>query len=143
MKKSLTEAAKGNRGECESPPDWRRNLGAAAEAACEARIRASGWRVIDRNWRCPRGEIDLVAMDGRTLVIVEVKALSTGRTHGPLLPAEAVGPRKRSRLRMLAARWCADNPVRTGWSDIRFDVVSVLYSPGGAIVGYEHLEAAF
>ncbi len=79
-----------------------------------------GCVVLDRNWRCDRGELDLVVADGEVLVFVEVKARASD-TFGTA--SAAVGERKQHTLRMLAARWLGDHPDRRG--DIRFDVVAI------------------
>ncbi len=79
-----------------------------------------GCVVLDRNWRCDRGELDLVVADGDVMVFVEVKARASD-TFGTA--SAAVGERKQRTLRMLAARWLGDHPDRRG--DIRFDVVAI------------------
>lgn len=90
--------------------------------------------VIDRNWRGPSGEIDLVLRDGNTLVICEVKTRTTpDRGH----PLEAVDGEKARRLRRLAAEWIEAHDVHP--SDVRIDVVGVLQSGRGA-AQLEHLK---
>jgi putative endonuclease len=89
------------------------------------------------------GELDLVAMDGKTLVIVEVKAHRSSNRAGPPAPALAVGPQKQRRLRRLADAWLMTRLQGRPFEDLRFDVVGITYSPGGRITGYEHLEDAF
>ena len=81
--------------------------------------------ILDRNWRCELGELDLVARDGNTLVVCEVKT-RRGGTFGT--PAEAVTWRKTTRLRKLAFRWLDEHPVSP--LDVRIDVVGVVVSPG-------------
>jgi len=103
----------------------------------------AGLTILERNWRCPEGEIDIIALDGSVLVVVEVKTRST-TAFGE--PAEAVGPAKAARLRRLALRWlAAHRDAGQGvdyWPELRFDVVSVVrLAPGGPIV--RHLKAAF
>lgn len=93
----------------------------------------AGWRVLDRNWRGADGELDLVALDGRELVAVEVKTRS-GVGFG--YPAEAVTARKVARLRRLTAQWVAAHDVRPG--SIRIDVIAVLLPRRGA-AQVEHL----
>jgi putative endonuclease len=78
------------------------DLGRRGEDEAAAYLTGLGYRIIDRNWRCPRGEIDIVALDGSELVIVEVKTRS-GRGFGH--PLEAVDPRKLTRLCVLAGAW--------------------------------------
>ena len=99
----------------------RRALGMAGEDAAAAWYEANGYEVLDRNWRCRDGELDLVVRRNRIIVFCEVKA-RTSRAFGA--PAEAVNHLKRQRLRVLAAKWLDDSPVRP--REIRFDVVSVL-----------------
>jgi putative endonuclease len=81
-----------------------------------------GYVVVDRNWRTPFGEIDLVATRGRTLVICEVKARRSAQYGSP---AHAVGSSKQRRLRRLAAAWLAAQGRHPRY-DIRFDVVAVV-----------------
>lgn len=97
---------------------------------------SQGYEVLDRNWRCGQGEIDLILRRGSTIVFCEVKTRS-GTGFG--LPAEAVNAAKQARIRRLAARWISENRGRAGggsWS-LRFDVASVLRSD------VDVLEAAF
>lgn len=83
---------------------------------------ARGYRVLDRNWRCSAGELDLVVARGLEVVVVEVKTRSSARFGSPF---EAVGPPKQARLRRLAARWVAEAaPFRP--SALRIDVAAVV-----------------
>lgn len=106
--------------------------GASGEALAAAWYEARGWVVVDRNWRCRDGELDLVLRSGRTTVFCEVKT-RTSSAFGS--PAEAVTPTKQRRIRRLAARWLADHPSVRG--EVRFDVAAVL---GDRV---EVIEAAF
>jgi putative endonuclease len=101
----------------------RRARGAAGEALAAAWYEAAGYDVVDRNWRCRDGELDLVCRLGATIVFCEVKARRTA-AYG--MPAEAVTAAKRRRIRRLAARWLADRDVRG--AAVRFDVAAVLGS---------------
>lgn len=107
-------------------------VGEYGERLAEKVGREAGWEILARNWRCPYGEIDIVALDGDTLVVCEVKT-RRGTTFG--LPAEAVTRAKATRLRRLAAAWLADNP---GPAQVRIDVVGVLIPRSGPAV-VEHL----
>ncbi|MPZ70735.1 MAG: YraN family protein [Actinobacteria bacterium] len=98
---------------------WHRGEDAAAEA-----YRRSGLEVIDRNYRCSSGEIDLILREGSTIVFSEVKARSSDRFGSPVL---AVDARKQARLRRLAAAWLSER--RPGRVNVRFDVVSVIVTP--------------
>ena len=101
--------------------DARRTLGATGESLAADLYRKLGFTIVDRNWRCASGELDLVVASGRLLVFCEVK---TRRTDFFGSPAEAVGYAKQARLRRLAAAWMSEH--RTGWKNVRFDVVSVV-----------------
>ena len=90
-------------------------------------LTAAGLVVLERNWRCELGELDIVAREGRVLVVCEVK---TRRGLGYGTPLEAVTPAKAARLRRLAARWLAERGVRP--DEVRVDVVGVLRPSRGA-----------
>jgi putative endonuclease len=102
-------------------------LGAYGERVAAAHLTAAGLTILERNWRCDLGEIDIVARDGDTLVVCEVKTRA-GTGFGS--PLEAVTPRKAARLRRLAARWIQDRQVHP--PDVRIDLVSVLRGARGA-----------
>ncbi|MEV7808564.1 YraN family protein [Microbispora sp. NPDC088329] len=95
-------------------------LGRQGEQLAVTFLTAKGMRVIDRNWRCAEGEIDIVAREGNALVIVEVKTRS-GRRHGTAF--EAVTGEKLLRLRTLARRWLATHTER--FDTIRVDVIAI------------------
>ena len=110
----------------------RRALGANGEDAVAAWYVSHGYEVVERNWRCKAGELDLILRRGRTFVFCEVKTRTSDAFGAPV---EAVTRTKQVRLRHLAARWLEHAPVRP--TEIRFDVASVL---AGEI---EVLEGAF
>jgi putative endonuclease len=117
-------------------------LGRFGEQAAARYLGAAGLVVVERNWRCARGEIDIIAVDGPALVFVEVKTRSS-LAFGD--PAESVTPVKAARLRLLAAQWLSDRRDRMGlppWRELRFDVVSVLRNDSGSPV-IRHVQAAF
>ncbi|MGV9309302.1 YraN family protein [Nonomuraea sp. NPDC003727] len=95
-------------------------LGKQGEQIAVDYLRAKGMQILDRNWRCRHGEIDVIAVDGTNLVVIEVKTRS-GRTHGTAL--EAVRPAKLARLRMLAATWLAAQS--RGFDCVRVDVIAL------------------
>lgn len=95
-------------------------IGAYGEQVAAERLQQEGFDVIARNWRCPIGEIDLVALDGDTVVVCEVKTRS-GFGFGTGF--EAVSYDKLARLRRLAMRW-RDESGRRG-VPIRIDIVAV------------------
>ena len=96
-------------------------LGHLGEERAVAYYRAHGYAVLERNWRCRAGEVDLICARGRTLVVCEVKA--RGQTaHGH--PLEAVTRAKQLRLRRLAGAYLRSQDRR--WAEVRFDVAAVL-----------------
>ena len=108
-------------------------LGRDGEQAAVNYLEGCGFRILDRNWRCAEGEIDIVAVDRHTFVVCEVKTRSGTRYGTPL---EAIGRAKRSRLRKLAVRWLTAHGVR--FDQIRIDVVGLLYDGTGGFT-IEHL----
>jgi len=109
------------------------SLGRYGEALAARRLVDDGMVLLDRNWRCPAGEIDLVLRDGDTLVVCEVK---TRRTLAQGHPFEAVTPKKANRLRRLAAAWLSDHDVHA--ADVRIDMVGIVRpARGDAVV--EHV----
>lgn len=98
----------------------RQELGALGEQIAVEHLECLGWRILQRNWRCRYGELDLIGADGRTVVFVEVKT-RTGDGFGGL--EHAVTPQKIRRIRRLAGLWLAGQDA--GWPDLRIDVVGV------------------
>lgn len=98
----------------------RRALGAYGEELAARWYRARGYEVLDRNWRCRAGEIDIVARRGRVVVVCEVKTRSSD-AYGS--PAAAVTAPKQARLRRLALAWLEANDERG--CALRFDVACV------------------
>jgi putative endonuclease len=113
------------------------SVGSYGERVAVAYLVGQGMVLLDRNWRCPAGEIDAVFREGDVLVIAEVKT-RRGDRFGT--PAEALVPAKVARLRRLAVLWLAQARVRP--REVRFDVVSVLPGRRGA-AQVEHLRGAF
>ena len=111
----------------------RRELGRFGEAYAARHLAERGMVVLDRNWRCEAGEIDLVLRDGRVLVVCEVKTRSSEAFGSPL---EGVTERKAARLRRLAARWLAEHDLRP--PHVRIDLVGVLM-PAGRSPVVEHV----
>jgi putative endonuclease len=122
--------------------DWIARLGAAiplgrrGEQAAERYLRRCGYRIVERNFRAAGAEIDLIAMDGDTLVFVEVKARSNDAAGAPV---DAVDRRKQDRMRRAAGAFAARKRA-SDWP-IRFDVVAI--SGGGKEMKLELLKDAF
>lgn len=110
-------------------------LGRRGEALAAHYLESAGLRIIDRNWRCTVGEIDLVALEGATLVVVEVKTRSSENFGHPL---EAITPGKLERLYLLASRWARAHDLR--FSGFRVDAIAIL-DDGAREPVIEHLRA--
>jgi putative endonuclease len=121
----------------------RQRTGRRAEEQAAGRLARAGWLIVERNARTRFGEVDIVALEGRSLVFVEVKAGRAGRGPFPDRPEMAVGPDKQRRLRRLAAAWLAGRGSQPSWDQVRFDVVAVSYGESGEVVRYEHIRDAF
>lgn len=101
--------------------DRRRLIGQVGEDLAANYVEKLGWQILERNWRTRNGELDLIAADGDTLVIVEVKTRAS-RTYTD--PLAAVTPQKLRRMRLLARQWLAQQD--RFWEVVRFDVISIL-----------------
>jgi putative endonuclease len=103
-------------------PLTRAEIGALGEQLAVEHLQSLGLRVLDRNWRCRYGELDVIAADdiARAAIFVEVKTRTSDLFGGV---AEAVTPQKVRRLRRLAGLWLAAQDA--GWSQVRIDVVGV------------------
>jgi putative endonuclease len=121
----------------------RLRLGKAAEDLVAERLSAAAWEIVERNARTRHGELDIVALDGRALVFVEVKAGRAGSLYGPERPVLAVGPKKQRRIRRLATAWMSERRGLPRYKSIRFDAVGVTYDRGGQVTDYEHIAGAF
>jgi putative endonuclease len=99
-------------------------LGRYGEDLAVAHLKATGMQVLERNWRCRSGEIDVVALDGNCLVICEVKTRRSVSAGGPF---EAVTRTKLNRLRKLTALWLAGQDRH--FEQIRIDVIGVFQPP--------------
>lgn len=108
-------------------------LGRLGEQTAAEALEAKGYRIVQRNYHCRYGEIDLIAEQGEMVIFVEVKLRKNDRFS---LAREAVGQAKRQKLRLAAASWLAE---REDERPARFDVVEV-YTQDGRII---HIENAF
>jgi len=125
--------------------DLRRRHGALGEKIAEEHLEHRGYSIVARNFRTRFGKLDLVVADDRSLVFCEVKTRVAGSPGGPDGPLDAIGPRKRRRLRRMALQWLAETP----WTDrphrdgLRFDAIGVVLTPAGRLLALEHVEGAF
>ena len=112
-------------------------LGRRGEQLAADYLVGTGMALVERNWRCALGEIDLVARDGGETVFVEVKTRA-GLGYGH--PLEAITAAKLARLRRLAGAWCEAHPGEA--ASIRIDAVAVVAPRGGGVT-VEHLRRVF
>ena len=101
---------------------YRQALGRWGEDRVARWYRRQGFEILERNWRCRHGELDVIVRRGPVVVVCEVKTRSS-LAFGT--PAEAVGWQKQRRIRRLAAQWLAEQP-RSGAVQVRFDVAEVV-----------------
>ncbi len=111
----------------------RQALGEYGEQVAERHLVERGLVVLERNWRCPEGEIDLVLRDGAVLVVCEVKTRSSTAAG---TPHEAITDAKLERLRRLGERWATHRGVRP--PGMRIDLVAVLRPRRGPAI-VEHV----
>lgn len=114
----------------------RADLGRRGEDLAADLYRRAGYSIVERNYRAPEGEVDLVIRRGGAVVFCEVKTRATDRWG---VPAEAVAAAKQARLRRLAARWLTER--QPGPVEVRFDVVSIVVRDGRPEI--THFPAAF
>jgi putative endonuclease len=113
-------------------------VGQYGERVAVRRLTEAGMTVLDRNWRCSLGEIDVVARDGDCLVVCEVKTRRSVRAGTAL---EAVTPRKVARLRRLTGEWLKAHPG-VDPARVRLDVVAVTVSDRGP-AAVQHVVGVF
>ncbi len=119
---------------------WRRyrSLGQRGERAAARYLRRQGYKIVGRGERDHFGELDLVAVDGRTIVFVEVK---TRTSHEAGHPAEAVGAEKQKRLTRLALAYLKRHDLLENAA--RFDVLAITWPDGAKRPTIEHIKNAF
>ena len=115
----------------------RDELGRQGEEEAARQLKSLGYRIVGRRERVLRGDIDIVALDGRTVVFVEVRSKSD-TAHGH--PAETVGPQKQRRIAELAAAYIRRHRLED--QSVRIDVVAVTFPAAGKPV-VEHYQNAF
>lgn len=112
------------------------NVGRYGEDRAADFLKRLGYSIVERNWRGPSGEIDIIARDADALVFAEVKTRTRlGYGH----PFEAITESKVRRMRMLAAQWCQSHKI--SGPQIRLDAISVLLVNGRVTI--EHLKQVF
>jgi putative endonuclease len=104
----------------------RKDKGDRGEDRTATFLRQEGYRILERNYRCPLGEMDIIARDGKTIVFIEVKARSSDRFGSP---QAAIGPQKQRRMTAIALCYLKGK----GWLGMpaRFDVAAVRLDAAG------------
>ena len=115
----------------------RRRLGQWGEELAATQLEAQSYTIVERNWRCSIGEIDIIARDGDVLVFAEVKTRQS-RSFGT--PEESITFRKRRRLIDLGVQYCADHELDdVEW---RIDIVAIEVDKDGMLLRCEHIPNA-
>ena len=113
------------------------DLGRRGENLAADHLTASGYEIVERNWRCTQGEIDIVASKDNEIVFVEVKTRTSVAFGHPL---EAITVAKLARLRRLAGAWCQAHPDAR--ASVRIDAIAII-APTRGLIEIEHLERVF
>lgn len=119
--------------------DDRRKLGLLGEETAAQHLAEQSCRIIERNWRCPKGELDIIAEEDGVIVFVEVRTRRDTGTFGSA--EESVDARKQKRVREVAQYYLYGQ--RALDRQIRFDVITVTFTINGAFVKLNHLKHAF
>lgn len=114
----------------------RKDLGKWGESVAAIRLESKGFRIQERNWRCARGEIDIVAYDGDELAFVEVKT-RRGRELGT--PEEALTSQKGRKLIELAQIYLSEKEIDADW---RIDLVAIELDRTGKLIRCDHIPNA-
>lgn len=117
----------------------RKQLGAFGEQKAAEHLETLGYRIMERNWRCRTGEIDLIAQDGDVLVFIEVRTRSGSRAFGT--PEESVDYKKQLQVMETAQFYIHRSQLQT--LQPRFDVISVMTDKMGSQVTLRHIKNAF
>jgi putative endonuclease len=120
------------------PTESRKSLGRLGEQLAADHFERLGWEIVERNYQTRLGELDLVAVDGATLVFAEVKTCRLGRGD----PWQSLHERKQAQVRKVAGLWLNERSIPY-FERIRFDAIGVLVDENNALVRLDHLEDAF
>jgi putative endonuclease len=121
------------------PTDARKIIGRRGEQLAAEHFERLGWIIVARNHHTRFGELDIVALDGETLVFAEVKTCRLGKGT----PWESLHERKRAQVRRMAGVWLSEFRPRPRFFDLRCDAVGVVLDARGDLVRLDHLRAAF
>lgn len=118
-----------------SPMRSRKEIGTKGELLALHFLESNGMKVLERNWKCSEAEADLIAMDGDTVVVIEVKTRTSLRFGDP---EEAVDERKQEKLIEAAEAYLESKELD---NEVRFDIISILLEPTGHKIN--HIPSAF
>lgn len=118
----------------------RRRLGLVGEQLAADHLARLGYRLLARNFRTRHGELDVIALDGPTLVFCEVKTVRSGAGVGPW---DQIGARKRCQLERMARAYLHAAPSRPRAPTIRFDAVGIVLDADERLVALDHLQGAW
>ncbi len=118
--------------------DAPKTLGRLGEQLAAEHFERLGWRIVERNYQTRFGELDLVAVDGDTLVFAEVKTCRLGRGD----PWQSLHARKQAQVRRMSGVWFNERS-RPFFERIRFDAIGIVVDGRDALVRLDHLEDAF
>ena len=121
----------------------RRRTGQIAEDLVATQLATEDWEIVERNARTRYGELDIVALDGRVLVFVEVKGARADTSFGPERPILSINFTKQRKVRRLGTAWMAERRDFPPFDDIRFDAVGVTLDRADCAVEVEHVKGAF
>jgi putative endonuclease len=119
--------------------DSRKSLGRLGEQLAADHFERLGWRMVERNYQTRFGELDLIALDGATLVFAEVKTCRLGRGQ----PWDSLHERKQAQVRKIAGLWFNERPAAPFFERMRFDAIGVLVDDRDKLVRLDHIEDAF
>ena len=119
--------------------DTSKRIGRLGEQLAAEHFGRLGWQILARNHHTRLGELDLIAVDGETLVFCEVKTCRLGRGR----PWDSLHELKRSQVRRLAGAWLRESGPRPRFAALRFDAIGVLVDERDRLVRLDHLKGAF
>jgi putative endonuclease len=121
------------------PTDASKTLGRLGEQLAAEHFERLGWEIVARNHHTRLGEIDLIAVDGETLVFAEVKTCRLGKRR----PWDSLHARKRSQVRRLAGAWFNEPRDRPYFARVRCDAIGIVLDDRDQLVRLDHLKDAF
>lgn len=110
----------------------KKELGDFGERLATDYLRKAGLKIVQQNYRCPKGEVDIVALDGKCLIFIEVRTRTSGIKG---YAEESIGYQKRQRLQALGAYYLVEHGYRE-WPAVRFDIVAINFVEEKPVVNW-------